>query len=139
MGSLYWRLQKEMTLSLYKQFLKFGVIGGAATGIHVAVFLALIEWIKWNYVQSNFVAYAVATLWSFVGNSFWSFGCRPSGYRFVRYMCVAVFGLVLSMGVSWACELMLVNAFVTILWIVMLVTPTTFLLHRYWTFAVAAR
>lgn len=139
MGFLYWRLQKEMTLAPYKQFLKFGVIGGAATGIHVIVFLGLSELFKLNYVQSNFVAYVVATLLSFVGNSFWSFGCRPAGYRFVRYMCVALFGLALSMGVSWVCEAMLVNSFVTILWIVMLVTPTTFLLHRYWTFAVAER
>lgn len=139
MGFLYWRLQKKMTLSLYKQFLKFGVIGGAATGIHVAVFLGLSEWFKLNYVQSNFVAYVVATLWSFVGNSYWSFGCKPSGSGFARYMCVALFGLVLSMGVSWVCEVMLVNAFVTIFWIVVLVTPSTFLLHRYWSFAGAVQ
>lgn len=124
-----------MTLAPYKQFLKFGVIGGAATGIHVAVFLALSEWFKLNYVQSNFVAYVVATLWSFVGNSLWSFGCRPSGYRFMRYMIVALFGLVLSMGISWVCEASAVNAFLTIFLIVVFVTPSTFLLHRYWTFS----
>ncbi len=128
-----------MTLVPYKQFLKFGVIGGAATGIHVFVFLALGDWFKLSYVQSNFVAYIVATLWSFVGNSLWSFGCKLSSNRFVRYLAVALLGLVLSMGVSWICEAVEVNALLTILTIVAFVTPSTFVLHRYWTFSASTQ
>lgn len=127
-----------MTRAVYKQFLKFGVIGGAATGIHVVIFLVLGQWFRLNYIQSNFVAYSAATLWAFAGNSWWSFACKPSGYRFVRYLCVAIFGLGLSMGISGICEVMQINPFLTIGMIVTLVTPCTFLLHRYWTFAVTA-
>lgn len=122
-------------LAPYKQFLKFGVVGGAATGIHVVVFLTLSEWFKLNYVQSNFVAYVVATLWSFAGNSLWSFSCKLSGNRFLRYLAVAFLGLMLSMGISWVCEAAAVNAFLTISLIVAFVTPSTFLLHRSWTFS----
>lgn len=124
-----------MTLAPYKQFLKFCLIGGAATGFHVLVFLGLSERLNLNYVQSNFVAYFVATVWSFVGNSLWSFGCKLSGNRFVRYTAVALLGLVLSMGISWFCEASSVNAFLTISLIVAFVTPGTYLLHRYWTFS----
>lgn len=124
-----------MAQAAYKQFLRFGAVGGAATGIHVAVFLALSDLFKLSYVQSNFVAYTVATVWSFAGNSLWSFGCKPSGYHFVRYTVIALLGLSFSMGISWVCETSGVNAFLTICLIVIGVTPTTFLLHRYWTFA----
>jgi putative flippase GtrA len=58
---------------LLKQVGKFATVGVGATGIHVASALLFNSFAKFSALQSNFLAFFVASLFTYCGNYFWTF------------------------------------------------------------------
>lgn len=58
---------------LLKQIAKFATIGVGATVIHVTSALLFNSFAKLSALQSNFLAFLVASAFTFCGNYFWTF------------------------------------------------------------------
>ncbi len=58
---------------LFKQIAKFATIGVGATVIHVASALLFNSFAKFSALQSNFLAFLVASAFTYCGNYFWTF------------------------------------------------------------------
>jgi putative flippase GtrA len=58
---------------LLKQVAKFATIGVGATFIHVASALLFNSIAKFSALQSNFLAFLVASAFTYCGNYFWTF------------------------------------------------------------------
>ncbi len=57
----------------YSRFLKFAVVGGSGALITFGITYALTEWLHWYYLLSMVVAVAVATIWNYNFNLYWTF------------------------------------------------------------------
>ncbi|MDI6027061.1 GtrA family protein [Corticibacterium sp. UT-5YL-CI-8] len=85
--------------SLASKLVRFAIVGFANTGIDLAAF-SLFLWLGMAPLVANVIAWAVAVVFSFAANSFWSFqrdrtlGLISSFLRFVSL------GALISLGVS---------------------------------------
>jgi putative flippase GtrA len=58
---------------LLRQVAKFATIGAGATALHVASALLFNSGFGFSALQANFLAFLVASAFTFVGNFFWTF------------------------------------------------------------------
>jgi putative flippase GtrA len=58
---------------LFKQAAKFVTIGAGATALHVASALLFNSFAGFTALESNFLAFLVASAFTFCGNYFWTF------------------------------------------------------------------
>ncbi len=81
---------------LLNQIAKFATIGVGATIIHVASALLFNSVAKFSALQSNFLAFLVASAFTYCGNYFWTFaktGAVSSTlmrFTFLSFSCFAV-------------------------------------------------
>jgi putative flippase GtrA len=116
------------------RLVRFGVSGVIATGVHVAIATPLALGLGVSPVLANGVAFVCATVFSYLLNALWSFSAKPDRHNFLRFVCVAVFGLLLTLAISWIAQQLGGNYWVGLAAILMVVPPSTFVLHRTWTF-----
>lgn len=83
---------------------RFGVTGVANTGIHALIaylclngFFLGVSTLKSGPVVANGIAFIVATIFSYVVNTLWSFSTQISRKNFGRFILVAVIGLIAAM------------------------------------------
>ena len=79
------------------RLVRFGVSGVIATGVHVAIATPLALGLGVSPVLANGVAFVCATVFSYLLNALWSFSAKPDRHNFLRFVCVAVFGLLLTL------------------------------------------
>ncbi|MHA6851622.1 GtrA family protein [Ralstonia pseudosolanacearum] len=113
---------------------RFGISGGVATGVHVALAMLLITGCSATQVEANGVAFVCANVCSYLLNALWAFSVRPGRDNFLRFFCVSVFGLLLTLAISWAAQKVGANYWTGLAVILATVPPITFVLHRFWTF-----
>ncbi|VVE16843.1 bactoprenol-linked glucose translocase (gtrA) [Pandoraea horticolens] len=128
-----WRASPHMR-TLVVPLMRFGVSGVISTAVHVIVAITLIEVFGAGSVLANAVAFCTATPCSYLLNTLWSFSARVHRTSFTRFVPVAIFGLLLTTVVARTVEHLGGNHWVGIAAVVLIVPPTTFLLHRYWTY-----
>ena len=76
---------------------RFGVSGGFATGVHVAIATTLINGFSATQVQANGVAFICANVCSYLLNALWSFSAKPGRANFLRFYLVSLLGLALTL------------------------------------------
>lgn len=118
----------------FAQFVRFGVTGLIATGIHVVVAVTLITRLGAFPYVANPIAFLAATGFSYASNTMWSFSSRINRRTLMRYACVAAFGCLATMALAAAAEVAHLDYRLGILLVIALVTPTTFALHSLWTY-----
>ena len=116
------------------KIVRFGVTGAIATGVHALVAAAFVNLVAPIPTLANGVAFAVATVFSYVLNTLWSFGQPLRGRTLLRFVVVALIGCALAVGVSGAMERAGFNYLAGILAVVAVVPPVTFVLHGLWTY-----
>jgi putative flippase GtrA len=114
--------------------MRFGVSGVISTAVHVIVAITLIEALGAGSVLANAIAFCTATPCSYLLNTLWSFSARVHRTSLARFVSVSVFGLLLTTAVARTVEWLGGNHWMGIAAVVLIVPPTTFLLHRYWTY-----
>lgn len=132
-------LRDSGALKLLYQYVKFSIVGVAATATHIAVFASTIELLDLEPMQANLTAFCVAFGVSLLGHRNWTFWTdkpRPDVVATaVRFAGVAAFGLGLNSAVVFltteTLELPYVYALVPM---ATLVPISTFLLSRFWAF-----
>jgi putative flippase GtrA len=115
--------------------MRFCATGVLNTALHYAVAMAFLALVMDSPALANGVAFVVATIFSCVVNTLWSFSRRLAGRVFLRFGLVAVLGCGLSMLVAGAAAGLGAPNWLGIFCVVCAVTPVTYLLHRFWTYS----
>lgn len=113
---------------------RFAITGLGATGVHVVIALALIELWGAPPPVANGVAFCVATAFSYVANTWWSFNARLHSKTLIRFLIVSLVGLGLSMSLAWVAELAGWPPLGGIGLVVCVVPLVSFALHSLWTY-----
>jgi putative flippase GtrA len=116
------------------KLIRFGVSGVLATGLHVAIALSLINGWATSAPLANSVAFAGATVWSYLANTLWSFSSRPDLRNACRFAVVALGGMSLTALVAALAQRAGAAPLVGIGAVVSVVPGFTFVAHRYWTY-----
>lgn len=97
--------QKLMSLfhAFWRELAKFGVVGGAAFVIDSLIFLWLITGpMEDSHVKSRLIASGVATLFSWLGNRYWTFRHQRT-HAPVRELTLFVIINLIGMGIQASC------------------------------------
>lgn len=120
--------------SLIKPALRFGVTGIGVTALHIAIAAGLIEAFDLLPALANGIAFTVATLTSYLLNTFWSFSQKPVRTNILRFSIVSLLGLSIAMTVAGAAAAAGFSYWIGIAGVVLIVPLVTFLLHAFWTY-----
>lgn len=120
-------------------FVRFGIVGVAATFIHVAVFSLLVELFGVAPVAASVPAFATAMLASYGVNRRWTFRAQGSHRAHLpRYALVASTGLGLNVLITYVVVNLLGYWYgLALAFVVTMVPAATFLLNRNWAFKTA--
>jgi putative flippase GtrA len=113
---------------------RFGVSGICSTAIHTLIASAMFAMFDATPVAANAVAFICATVFSYLANTLWSFSATVQWSNLMRFLAVAVSGLVETMLLARGTEAMGLAAGWSIVAVVLFVPPVTFVLHRLWTY-----
>ena len=117
-------------------FVRFGIVGVAATFIHVAVFSLLVELFGAAPVAASVPAFFTAMLASYGVNRRWTFRAQGSHRAHLpRYAVVALIGLGLNVLITYVVVNLLGYWYgLALAFVVTVVPAATFLLNRNWAF-----
>jgi putative flippase GtrA len=113
---------------------RFAATGLISTGIHVLVAAAFVNLIAPMPAIANGCAFIVATVFSYLANTLWSFSTRLHGRNLLRFVTVAVAGCLLAMAISGTAEMLGWHYLVGIALVVCILPPVTFVAHNRWTY-----
>ena len=98
-----WQRAIALFRAFWRELAKFGAVGGVAFLIDSAIFLWLITGpMEDSHVKSRIIAGAVATLFSWVGNRYWTFRHHRTKTR-VRELMMFITMNLIGMGIQAAC------------------------------------
>jgi len=125
---------KTLPLVLTRQALRFALSGLLVTGLHVLIATAFIQIILPAPSLANGVAFVVATVFSYLINTMWSFSSPLHGRNLIRFCIVSFIGLFLAMAISGIAQYFGLHYLYGIGFVVCIVPPVTFVLHNFWTY-----
>lgn len=116
--------------------LRFAVSGGLATATHILVFVTVVEWLSVRPVVASGIAFVAALFVSYGMNYHWTFSVSgPHRVMLPRFALVAVLGLLLNLGITYAVVDMAGYWYgYALLLVVLLVPAMTFVLSKLWVF-----
>jgi putative flippase GtrA len=119
-------------------FLRFGVVGALATLVHISILKVLVEAAIAEPVVASVPAFTAAVIFSYLVNRRWTFACDgPHGRRFVRFLLVALSGLLLNVAITYiVVDILLLWYGIALILAVTLIPPLTYYLNSTWTFRV---
>lgn len=128
---------------LLRQIVRFGLVGGLATLVHVGTFLTLADGIGFHPQAANLLAWLAAFVISFLGHFLWTFRENLVGTQrrpadaLVRFLVVSLLGLGLNSGIVMVMVGIVgtSNAMAALL-MATLVPALLFTINRYWAFSV---
>ncbi|MFJ2683822.1 GtrA family protein [Pseudomonas sp. NPDC087342] len=120
--------------ALIKRALRFAVTGLFVTALHAVVAVLFINFVMPMPPLANGVAFAVATVVSYLINTTWSFSARLHGRTLMRFMMVSGAGFLLAMFVAWAAQIAGLNYLMGIGAVALTIPAFTFVLHNFWTY-----
>ncbi|KOY02811.1 GtrA family protein [Pseudomonas nunensis] len=120
--------------ALIKRALRFAVTGLLVTALHAVVAVLFINFVMPLPPLANGVAFAVATVVSYLINTTWSFSARLHGRTLLRFMMVSGAGFLLAMFVAWAAQIAGLNYLMGIGAVALTIPAFTFVLHNFWTY-----
>lgn len=113
---------------------RFGVVGVAATIVHVAVGMTLHHGAGASPLWANGVAFSVAVIVSYLGQTRLTFPeATAGGAAFFRFVAVALFGFGLNQLIVWIVTGPLAGPYwIALATVIATVPMVTFLSLRYW-------
>jgi putative flippase GtrA len=113
---------------------RFAAVGIGSTVLHIAVASALIEVARYTAGEANGIAFIIATLASYWLNTAWTFQAPLALGSLSRFVLVAAFGLILTIGIASVIEKFGYHYLIGICLVVTIVPALTFCLHTLWTY-----
>ena len=118
----------------HKKLLKFGVTGVGATLVHIIIASILIVGLNTSTQLGNGVAFVVATCFSYVVNTLWSFSNGISSQNALKFLVVSIGGLALTILISLIGDSLHLHYLVGIAMITATVPIYTYVAHSRWTY-----
>jgi putative flippase GtrA len=124
-------------MSVRRQLPWFAVFGIAASATHVAVALSAARWLGMAPLTANTLAFVCALGVSYLGNAIVTFRVEPWRLAaFLKFCVLAVAGFALNQAIVYALTVRLGWPFwASLLIVVAIVPPATFLLAKLWALA----
>lgn len=122
------------SFALRREALRFAIAGVLVTGLHVIVAVGFIRLVLPAPPLANGVAFVVATAFSYLINTLWSFSSPLYGRNLFRFVVVSMVGCLLAVTVSGIAEYYGLHYWIGIAGVACIVPPMTFLLHSFWTY-----
>jgi putative flippase GtrA len=117
------------------QLTRYALVGVLNTALHLTIFGLLTQNFGLSQLLSNVAAYLVASSFSFVVNSIWSFRVKPQARRFARFQVVGLMGLLASALTGHMGDVFGWHYVVTVLLTAGIVPLLSFLAHRSYTYS----
>jgi len=119
-----------------QSLIRFGITGVLATLTHVAVFVALVEWLHLQPLYAAVPSFLAAVGVSYSLNYRWTFTADgPHQVMLPRFVLVALVGLGLNLLITWlVVDVARYWYGYALILIVTLVPLMTYLLSRFWVF-----
>ena len=124
------------------QGLRFGMVGGLATAVHLLFFVLCIELAGMPPFWANFPAFAVALVVGFFGHLRWTFRSQEGtatgslAPSFMKFLATALFGLALNSLIVFGVVDTFGMAYGYAMALMATVTPgAVFTLSKFWAFA----
>ena len=119
------------------QIARFGIIGAAATLVHMGVAFVLYYGLDFAPLIANPIAFLLAWCVSYTGQFKWTF--KDSGAQHKssapKFFAVSVLSLILSQIVVWVtAELLGLPFYLAMICVVFSVPVVTFILSKFWVF-----
>ena len=128
-------------MSVRRQLPWFAVFGVLASATHFVVALAAARFLNLEPLAANTVAFVAALAVSYLGNAVVTFKVEPwNGAQFARFAALALAGFILNQLIVYALTVRGGWPFwASLLVVIALVPPATFVLARLWALAPARR
>jgi len=121
-------------MGLAIQLPRFALVGIAVTALHALLATALILLWSLHPVAANAVAFAAATLVSYMANTLWTFERRPHPRSLARFVVVSLAGLALTLALAGVAEALGFPFYVGLAAVVSVVPAASFAMHSLWTY-----
>jgi putative flippase GtrA len=122
-------------MKTHNRLVRFGLVGVLNTALHLGVVAMLVQLVGASQLVSNVVAYVVASTFSYVLNSIWSFQVDMHVRRFGRFQLVGLMGLAICALLGYIGDRVGWHYVVTVLLTAVFVPVMSFLVHRSYTFS----
>ena len=121
---------------LWKQGLRFGLVGLTATIIHLSVAWVANSWFGASAYLANGIGFLTAFACSYLGHFYWTFARQSRHQRsLIRFLVVAGLGYAITNVIVWLVTDVAAQPFeFALLGILFIVPPTTGLISRVWAF-----
>ena len=123
------------------QWIRFSFIGLLNTLIHlIVVFIFMnggfmeLRWQEVDSILANCIAFTIATLFSYLANTLWTFSAKINFITLSRFIVVAIIGLLIVLLLSIISKEIGFSSLSTTLLVVLIMPLVNFGLHCFWTF-----
>ena len=125
----FWKIAINM---LKKQIIKYEIVGGISTLIHIGAATFFVRFINNSLMIANSFAFAIAYLFSYFTQSKIVFKSSVTRKKAIKFFIVQVISLILSVKLA---ELAVsVSIYLKIFIVALLLPLSAFIIHRFWTF-----
>jgi putative flippase GtrA len=119
-----------------QRIVRFGITGCVATAIHICVAYAWMQLESPSSSIANAAAYAVATVFTYLTHTLWSFSSQLEAQSLLKFSVVTLAGLAVSAGVAAYVDWLDYPYGYGIALVVVVIPPFNFLVHHFWTYRV---
>ena len=103
---------------LFKQILRFGIVGGTAFIIDYALLYICTEYLGIYYFISSIISFSVSTIFNYIASIYWVFDVnkeKSQSRNFVLFVGLSIVGLGINQLIMWfgATAIVMVFNFIT--------------------------
>ena len=114
------------------QFFRYVMVGGLATLIHILVAYLYLYYIDYSLFLSNTIAFFIAFAYSYNFQTLYVFRSKISFINFVKFLIVQL--IIIATTMLIIDNISIYNYYIKTVFVLIIITPTSFLLHKFWTF-----
>ena len=114
------------------QFFRYVMVGGLATLIHMLVAYMYLYYVEYSLFLSNTIAFFVAFAYSYSYQTLYVFRRKISLINLAKYFIVQLIMITAAMLIID--NISIYNYYIKTVFILIIITPISFLLHKFWTF-----
>ena len=114
------------------QFFRYVMVGGLATLIHLLVAYMYLYYVEYSLFLSNTIAFFVAFAYSFSYQTLYVFRRKISFINLAKFFIVQLIMITAAMLILD--NISIYNYYIKTVFVLIIITPTSFLLHKFWTF-----
>ena len=114
------------------QFFRYVMVGGLAFLIHMLVAYMYLYYVEYSLFLSNTIAFFVAFAYSYSYQTLYVFRRKISFINLAKYLIVQLIMMTVAMLIID--NISIYNYYIKTIFVLIIITPTSFLLHKFWTF-----